>query len=422
MARSGRGARSLGRGRAGRRPVVARRRRGRRDPCARLAAAAGWRCVIGAGRDPGRARPRFARFSAIHAAGRGGAARLAARQPCDTWGEKERIPGDAECRDGRGRADGRPRAARSTLRVAGPAGAGAAVEPLCRGVRAVTNESGNYRPVIDGVARGAHPAPRHHRDRRACRSDRLERGSRICRRRGSIGRPDRSFAGLPAGFGRSWQSDRNSDASPRHGSRDGGFSRPAPDGRRSAQGGPLGPRRAVAGAMMPAEDVADTTRHAYPASAMVGDYFRAAAGLVPVGILFATLPVGAVAAGVLGSFAAIFGAFGLRTALRHGTSVEMTDTELRARGLRRSTIHWDELDHMRLAYYSTRRDRRSGWMQLDLRAGGARVRLDSRIDGFNQVVHRAAAVAAARGLPLNEATWSNLQALGIHVPEPEAMR
>ena len=174
--------------------------------------------------------------------------------------------------------------------------------------------------------------------------------------------------------------------------------------------------------MMPAEDFADTTRHGYPASAMVGDYLRAAAGLVPVGILFATLPVGAVAAGVLGSFAAIFGAFGLRTALRHGTSVEMTDTELRARGLRRSTIHWDELDHMRLAYYSTRRDRRSGWMQLDLRAGGARVRLDSRIDGFDQVVHRAAAVAAARGLPLNEATWSNLQALGIHVPEPEAMR
>ena len=143
---------------------------------------------------------------------------------------------------------------------------------------------------------------------------------------------------------------------------------------------------------------------------------------MPVGILFATLPVGAVAAGVLGSFAAIFGAFGLRTALRHGTSVEMTDTELRARGLRRSTIHWDELDHMRLAYYSTRRDRRSGWMQLDLRAGDARVRLDSRIDGFDQVVHRAAAVAAARGLALNEATWSNLQALGIHVPEPEAMR
>ena len=174
--------------------------------------------------------------------------------------------------------------------------------------------------------------------------------------------------------------------------------------------------------MMPAEDVADTTRHAYPASAMVGDYLRAAAGLVPVGVLFVTLPVGTVAASILGSFAAIFAVFGLRTALRHGTSVEMTDTELRARGLWRSTIHWAALDHMRLAYYSTRRDRRSGWMQLDLGAGGAKVRLDSRIEGFDQVVRRAAAVASARGLALNEATWANLQALGIYVPEPEPTR
>ena len=100
----------------------------------------------------------------------------------------------------------------------------------------------------------------------------------------------------------------------------------------------------------------------------------------------------------------------------------MTDTELRAYGLRHSTIQWAELDQMRLAYYSTRRDRRSGWMQLDLGAGGAKVRLDSRIEGFDQVVRRAAAVASERGLALSEATWANLQALGIHLPEPEAMR
>ena len=169
--------------------------------------------------------------------------------------------------------------------------------------------------------------------------------------------------------------------------------------------------------MTPASDIADTTRHAYPASAMVGDYLRAAAGLVPVGVVFATVPVGAVAAGVLGSFAAIFAAFGLRTALRHGTSVEMTDTELRARGLWRTTIEWDELDRVRLAYYSTRRDRRSGWMQLDLGAGAARVRLDSRIAGFDEVVRRAAAVAAVRAIPLSEATAANLDALGIRMPE-----
>ena len=42
-------------------------------------------------------------------------------------------------------------------------------------------------------------------------------------------------------------------------------------------------------------DAAGTTRHVYPTVAMLGDYLRAAAGLVPVAILFATEPVGPVA-------------------------------------------------------------------------------------------------------------------------------
>jgi hypothetical protein len=168
------------------------------------------------------------------------------------------------------------------------------------------------------------------------------------------------------------------------------------------------------------DDPPGMTRHTYPAAAMVGDYLRAAAGLVPSGFLLVTLPVGATAAVVLGGFAAIFAVFGLRTALRHGTSLEMTDTALRARSAWRSTIEWAKLDHMRLAYYSTRRDRRSGWMQLDLGAGGARLRLDSRIDGFDRVVHQAAMVAAARGLELSEATAANLQALGIRLPDSRA--
>lgn len=159
------------------------------------------------------------------------------------------------------------------------------------------------------------------------------------------------------------------------------------------------------------------SRHVYPPSAMVGDYVRAAAGLVPAGLLLATVPVSTAAGIVLGGFAAIFAAFGARTALRHGTRIEMTEIELRAEGPRPSVIRWAELDRLRLAYYSTRRDRRSGWMQLDLAAGGTRLRVDSRLDGFDQVVRRAAVVAMARGLELNEATAANLEALGIRVAE-----
>lgn len=169
-------------------------------------------------------------------------------------------------------------------------------------------------------------------------------------------------------------------------------------------------------------DFGGTTRHVYPASAMIGDYLRAAAGLVPTGAVFATAPVGTVAATLLGGFAAIFALFGVRTVLRHGTRLEMSNTELRAAGIQRRSITWAELDRMKLAYYSTRRDRKAGWMQLELGAGSARLKLDSRIEGFDRLVRRAAEVAEARGLVLNDATLANLEALGIGLPTLGAAR
>jgi hypothetical protein len=171
---------------------------------------------------------------------------------------------------------------------------------------------------------------------------------------------------------------------------------------------------------VPVETAAETatSRHAYPTSAMIGDYFRAAAGLVPAAAILATTPVGDAGAILLGGFAAIFAIFGLRTALRHGTSLEMTQTELRATGMLRRTMAWNEIDRMKLAYYSTSRDRKQGWMQLQLAAGSARLGLDSRISGFDRLVRRAAAAAAARHLDLNDATVANLRSLGLDAPEP----
>jgi hypothetical protein len=160
-----------------------------------------------------------------------------------------------------------------------------------------------------------------------------------------------------------------------------------------------------------------SSRHLYPASAMIGDYLRAAAGLVPTGAIFATTAVAPVPATVLGGFAMIFGIFGLRTALRHNTSIEMTDTEIRARGLVERTIAWAELDRLRLSYYSTRRDRKSGWMQLELSGGGTKLSLDSRLGGFGEVVRRATEAATARHLYVSESTATNLEALGVRVPE-----
>jgi hypothetical protein len=161
------------------------------------------------------------------------------------------------------------------------------------------------------------------------------------------------------------------------------------------------------------------TVHAYPPSAMAGDYLRAAGGFVPSAAILATTPVGPLAAIVLAGLAALFGLFGIRTFLRQATRIELTETGLCASGPLRRAIAWDALDHLKLAYYATGRDRKNGWMQLELRAGASRLQFDSRIDGFFELVERAVAAAASRGLPLTDATLANLNALGLAAPEAQ---
>lgn len=157
------------------------------------------------------------------------------------------------------------------------------------------------------------------------------------------------------------------------------------------------------------------TRHAYPVQAMLGDYVRAAVGLIPTIGILTTAPVGMLGSMVLGGFAALFTVFGVRTALRHGSNLELTEGALRSSGLVRASISLRELDRIKLAYYSTRRDGRGGWMQLELRSGSSKLRLDSRLEGFAKVVEASARAAEARGLGLGVATQANLEALGINV-------
>jgi hypothetical protein len=157
------------------------------------------------------------------------------------------------------------------------------------------------------------------------------------------------------------------------------------------------------------------TRHAYPPSALVGDYLRAAAGFFPTIAALAIGPVGTAGGMMLGGFAALFAVFGIRTALRQCTSIEVTETALQSSGLLQASISWNKLERMKLSYYSTHRDGRGGWMQLKLRAGWSTVRVDSRVQGFSELVIASAKAAEMRRLPLDPPTSANLQALGIEL-------
>ncbi|HJO68738.1 MAG TPA: hypothetical protein QF804_03550 [Rhodospirillales bacterium] len=157
--------------------------------------------------------------------------------------------------------------------------------------------------------------------------------------------------------------------------------------------------------------------HAYPVRTIRADYVRAGIGVV---CCLAPLAVGSVVwpvAAVFVSLAALFAVFGVRAVRRQATRVRVTATGVSADGWRPVQIAWDELSAMSLAYYSTRREKAKGWMQLRLKARAGTVRVESTIEGFEAVVGTAAQAASANGVVLDRATRSNLRALGIALDE-----
>ena len=73
-------------------------------------------------------------------------------------------------------------------------------------------------------------------------------------------------------------------------------------------------------------------------------------------------------------------------------------------------IAWRDLTSFKLRYFSVRRDRQRGWMQLDLRGGGRRLRIESTISGFDDLATLAHDAALAKGLPVDDASQANLMA------------
>ena len=91
----------------------------------------------------------------------------------------------------------------------------------------------------------------------------------------------------------------------------------------------------------------------------------------------------------------------------------MTETGIALVGPMPKSIEWRQLDRFALAYFSTRRDGRNGWMQLTLGAGARRIKLDSTLDGFEDVVCRGVAAASESGAQLTSATRRNLQEMKL---------
>lgn len=158
----------------------------------------------------------------------------------------------------------------------------------------------------------------------------------------------------------------------------------------------------------------------YPHQALVADYIRAATGVVLCGAPLLLLDVNRWLGVLLGAGFVLFGLFFVRTAVRQRTRYLLGPDTLCADGPGGTLVEWNRLDLLKLSYFSTKRDRSDGWMQLSVRSVGGRVvKVDSSLDGFYDIVERAARASEAAGLKLGTATRANLRSMGISVAGQE---
>lgn len=155
----------------------------------------------------------------------------------------------------------------------------------------------------------------------------------------------------------------------------------------------------------------------YPTSALAGDYARAGFGLLCTAGPLLFMNVASVMVWVLGGLSLLFATFGVRTAIKHATTFELDAEGITARGPRTTALSWGDLSSVTLRYFSTRKDREKGWMQLILKGASGSVRVDSTLEGFQDVVERAARVVKAHSLPLDPPTIANFRAAGVPVAD-----
>jgi hypothetical protein len=158
----------------------------------------------------------------------------------------------------------------------------------------------------------------------------------------------------------------------------------------------------------------------YPRRAIVADYLRAGVGLLCTVVPLVAAAGQPLATAIFGGLAALFAVFGIRTAIRQATRIAMTEAGLERLaistfGLGRVTVPWERIVDVKVRYFSTRRDRERGWMQLAVRSGDGRITVDSTLEGFDEIAGQAARAAAANGVALSAATFDNLAALGLSV-------
>lgn len=157
----------------------------------------------------------------------------------------------------------------------------------------------------------------------------------------------------------------------------------------------------------------------YEASRVLPDIARGLAGFAVTAGPLPWLLASPIPLFILGGLSLAFAIFTIGAVRRLRTVVRLDETGISTSGGGGATVSWNDMQAVDLSYFSTRRDRERGWMQLRVRGNTGTIRIDSSLDGFRTVADSAIAAASARELPMTEATLANMAALSageLHRP------
>jgi|OM-RGC.v1.017658580 hypothetical protein len=152
----------------------------------------------------------------------------------------------------------------------------------------------------------------------------------------------------------------------------------------------------------------------YDRMSVIGDILRGGVGGVIVLAPVASLALHWAMQGILIGLGLLFWWFALRNTMRLQTRVDLLEDSIIIDGISREQLHWRELTAVHARYFSTRRDRSDGWLQLTIEGHNRqKMVIDSAIMDFDQLAEHVAYHAQRQGLEIDVVTAENLTAIGV---------
>lgn len=157
----------------------------------------------------------------------------------------------------------------------------------------------------------------------------------------------------------------------------------------------------------------------YSRKSLYADYLRASIGLfITLGLLIAATKM-TIFQYIFAGGAILFFGFLLRTLSRHLTSFTVSEEVLIKAGLFRKTFRWADLNDVTLKYFSTRRDRQTGWYELTIKSNFFSITTDSDLIGFENIMENCVFAIDRNKLTVSETTVENFSSFGFPLTNNE---